>query len=86
VDDNHKFCDAYEADIEKWCRYWSLNYFSITKGWLVVRTPTPSTIIIGAGAGPSTLGGGGNGLTIKAWVILTFNHTTEFFEELHTNY
>jgi hypothetical protein len=61
------------------------NYFSITKGRLVASTPTPSTIIIGASAGP-TPGGSGNGLIVKAQVLPAFDLVTEFFEELCINY
>jgi hypothetical protein len=62
------------------------NYFSITKGWLAMSTPTPSTIITWAGVGPSTLGGGDNDPIVKARVLPTFNVVIEFFEELCTNY
>jgi hypothetical protein len=62
------------------------NYFSITKGWLVVSTPTPLTTTTRAGAGSSTPWGNGNGSTINAQVLFTFNLIIEFFEELHTNY
>jgi hypothetical protein len=34
------------------------------------------------GAGPSMLGGGGNGLTINARVLPTFNLVSKIFEEL----
>jgi hypothetical protein len=86
MDDYHKFCDAHEVDIEEWLQYWLPNYFSITKGLLATSTPTPSTTITWAGVGPSILGGGGNGSIVRAWVFPTFNPTTEFFEELCTNY
>ncbi len=86
MDDYHEFCDAHEVDIEKWRQNWLPNYFSITKGQLITLTPIPSTIIIGDGLGPSTLGGNGNDLIISAWVLLTFNPIIEFFEDFHTNY
>ncbi|CAM6017023.1 unnamed protein product [Sphagnum balticum] len=86
MDDYHEFCDAHEADIEEWRWYWLPNYFSITKGRLAMPTPTPSTIITGAGVDPSTHGGGGSSLIVRARVLLVFHLVTEFFEELHTNY
>jgi hypothetical protein len=66
MDDYREFCDAHEADIEEWHRYWLPNYFSITKGQLVAQTPIPLTTITGVGAGPFTSRGGGNGSTIRA--------------------
>jgi hypothetical protein len=48
MDDYHEFCDAHEVNIEEWHMYWSPNYFSITKGQLVVSTPIQLTIIIRA--------------------------------------
>jgi hypothetical protein len=46
----------------------------------------PSTIITGAGVGPSMHGGNGCNPTVKARVLPAFNPVTEFFEELRTNY
>jgi hypothetical protein len=86
MDDYHEFCGSHEADIEEWHCYWSLIYFYITKGWLVMPASTLSTIITRAGAGLFTFRGRGNDLTIKAQVLPTFNPVTKFFEELRTNY
>jgi hypothetical protein len=46
----------------------------------------PIHLIIRIGVGPSMLGGSGNDSIIKSWVLPAFNHVTEFFEELCTNY
>jgi len=86
MDDYHEFCDAHEANIEEWCRYWSPNYFSITKGRLATSTPTPSTTITGVSVGPSNHRDGGNGLIVRAWVLPIFNFVPKFFEEFCTNY
>jgi len=37
MNDYYEFCDAHDVDIKEWCKYWSPNYFSITKSnvsWL----------------------------------------------------
>lgn len=62
------------------------NYFSITKGWLIMSTPTPSIIITWVGVGLFTHKGKSSGPIVRAQVLPAFNLINEFFEELHMNY
>jgi hypothetical protein len=49
-------------------------------------TPTPSTIITRAGAGPSMPRGGGSSSIVRARVFPTFHPMIEFFDEFRINY
>jgi hypothetical protein len=97
MDDYHEFRHANEIQIE-WRLYWSLNYFSITKG---IVAPSDAMVILsinsvngsknanGSGttrSGGTTKGGGAKASTNTWGPLFVFNPIVEFFHELQRKY